>query len=404
MNVQLFLLSQFVTGITSMTVQYAIIWYLTEQTKSATMLSFATLLGMLPMIVLSPFVGPYVDRLNKKKLLIVPDLIAALFAILLSVTGIVTGTFPFWLIFVSLFVRAVTQTFQTPTILSILPTIAPKEELTKVNGQLGMVQSANRIIAPGIGAFLFALMPLHLLLLLDVLGAVLGLLLLMFVTIPKTSGHSGNTLALEDTKQGIKDLSSKNGLWIIVLIGALSSIFIMPAASMYPLITMGYFDGTVGDAGFVQIIYSVGMLVGGTIIGVFGNWKDRVKPLLISYLVLGITLAASGLLPSNKAGLVWFIILNAFTGIAAPFFDTLLMAMIQQTFPVEQLGRIMGVVMALLSLLASLGLIFAGPIADSIGVEKLFVIAGLGIVMCAIINWLIVPARRYDKKLQQKQS
>jgi DHA3 family macrolide efflux protein-like MFS transporter len=359
---------------------------------------------MLPMVVLSPFVGPYVDRLNKKGLLIVPDLIAASFAILLSVTGIVTGTFPFWLIFVSLFMRAVTQTFQTPTILAILPTIAPREELTKVNGQLGMVQSANRIIAPGIGAFLFSLMPLHLLLLLDVLGALLGLVLLIFVKIPNTSEHSGNMLALEDTKQGIKDLRSKNGLWIIVLIGALSSIFIMPAASMYPLMTMGYFDGTVSNAGFVQIIYSIGMLVGGSIIGVFGNWKDRMKPLLLSYLVIGATLAASGLLPANSAGLVWFIVLSAFTGVAAPFFDTLLMAMIQQTFPVDQLGRIMGVVMALLSLLATLGLIFAGPIADRIGVEKLFVIAGLGIILCAILNWLIVPAKNYDKQLQAENN
>ncbi|WP_438721240.1 MFS transporter [Enterococcus sp. AZ103] len=387
---------------TSMTVQYAIIWYLTEQIKSATMLSFATLLGMLPMVVLSPFVGPYVDRLNKKGLLIVPDLIAALFAIILSVTGVVTGTFPFWLIYVSLFVRAVTQTFQTPTILSILPTIAPREELTKVNGQLGMVQSANKIIAPGIGAFLFALMPLHLLLLLDVLGAFLGLVLLLFVKIPKTATHSGNTLALEDTKQGIRDLRSKKGLWITVLIGAVSSIFIMPAASMYPLMTIGYFEGTVSNAGFVQIIYSIGMLVGGTIIGVFGNWKDRMKPLILAYLVIGITLVASGLLPANNTGLIWFIIFSAFTGTDAPFFDTLLMAMIQQTFPIDQLGRIMGVVMALLSLLASAGLIFAGPIADRIGVEKLFIIAGWGIILCAIINWLIAPAKNYDKQLQEK--
>ena len=185
-----------------------------------------------------------------------------------------------------------------------------------------------------------------------------------------------------------------------MLIGALSSIFIMPAASMYPLMTMGYFDGTVSNAGLVQMIYSVGMLVGGSIIGVFGNWKDRMKPLLISYLVIGITFAAGGLLPSNQSGLVWFMILSAFTGIAAPFFDSLLMAMIQQSFPVNQIGRIMGVVMALLSLLASLGLIFTGPIADRIGVENVFVIAGLGIILCAIINWLIVPAKNYDKQLQ----
>ncbi|MSE20979.1 MFS transporter, partial [Lactobacillus parabuchneri] len=86
-NIYLFLVSQFLTGITSMIVQYAIIWYLTKQTGSATILSIATILGMLPMALLSPFVGPLVDRWNKKGLLIVPDVVAAMFAIVLSVSG-----------------------------------------------------------------------------------------------------------------------------------------------------------------------------------------------------------------------------------------------------------------------------------------------------------------------------
>ncbi|MEO1771837.1 hypothetical protein JZO67_003819 [Enterococcus sp. 665A] len=71
---------------------------------------------------------------------------------------------------------------------------------------------------------------------------------------------------------------------------------------MYPLITMGYFDGTVGNAGLVQIVYSVGMLSGGTIIGLFDKWKDRMKPFLLSYLMIGVTLAVSGVLPLYKEG------------------------------------------------------------------------------------------------------
>ena len=152
-NIYLFLVSQFLTGITSMIVQYAIIWYLTKQTGSATILSVATILGMLPMALLSPFVGPLVDRWNKKGLLIVPDVVAAMFAIVLSVSGGVFHVFPIWLIFVSLLMRSIAQTFQMPTFQSVIPTMVPDEELTKINGQLGMVQSANMIIAPALGAF-----------------------------------------------------------------------------------------------------------------------------------------------------------------------------------------------------------------------------------------------------------
>lgn len=64
-NINLFLGGQFLSGITSMIVQYAIIWYLTKHTGSATVLSVATIVGMLPMVLLSPFVGGFVDRVNK---------------------------------------------------------------------------------------------------------------------------------------------------------------------------------------------------------------------------------------------------------------------------------------------------------------------------------------------------
>lgn len=138
-NYLFFLSGQFLSGITSMVVQYAIIWYLTRETGSATILSFATLLGMIPMVLLSPFVGPLVDRWDKKALLIVTDIIVAIFALILAVVGTISESFPIWLVFVSLFMRSVAQTFQMPTIQSIMPTIVPSSHITRTNGQLGMV-------------------------------------------------------------------------------------------------------------------------------------------------------------------------------------------------------------------------------------------------------------------------
>ncbi|MBP8749596.1 MAG: multidrug efflux MFS transporter EfmA, partial [Enterococcus sp.] len=129
-NYLFFLSGQFLSGITSMVVQYAIIWYLTRETGSATILSFATLLGMIPMVLLSPFVGPLVDRWDKKALLIVTDIIVAIFALILAVVGTISESFPILLVFVSLFMRSVAQTFQMPTIQSIMPTIVPSFHIT----------------------------------------------------------------------------------------------------------------------------------------------------------------------------------------------------------------------------------------------------------------------------------
>ena len=401
-NIGFFLSGQFLSGITSMVVQYAIIWYLTEQTGSATVLSFATLLGMIPMVVLSPFVGPFVDRLDKKKLLIVTDGIVAIFALVLSITGTLADQFPLWLVFVSLFMRSVAQTFQMPTIQSILPQMVPENELTRVNGQLGMVQSANMIIAPALGAFLFAFVPMNFLILLDVVGAILGISLLLLVRIPKTQALGEQVHLLADTKQGFALLIKNKGIWYITLIGAAFTLIFMPAVSMYPLMTLEYFQGTVGQAGLIEVVYSVGMLLGGVVIGVFGKWKNRMTPVLCSFFVIGSAFALSGLLPGNQRGFFWFVVLNTVAGLATPFFNTLLMAMIQQSYEPRYLGRVLGVLNSLMSITGPVGLIFAGPLADRFGVEKLFLIAGLGTILCGITTFLLPAARNYDLELQQR--
>jgi len=385
-----------------MVVQYAIIWYLTKQTGSATVLSLATLLGMLPMVLLSPFVGPFVDRWNKKGLLIVPDVIAAIFAIILSIVGTLQATFPLWLIFISLLVRSIAQTFQMPTIQSILPTMVPADQLTQINGQLGMVQSANMIISPALGAFLFAIVPMNYLILVDVLGAIIGISLLTFVTIPEHPVIDEKVHVLADAKFGLNKLRNTRGLWAITMIGAAFTLMFMPAASLYPLMTMGYFHGTVGQAGLIEVIYSVGMLGGGAIIGLFGKWRDRMKPIFWATLAMGVTFGGSGFLPGNQTGFIWFVVLNVLAGAVTPFYSTLLMAMIQQSFPPDQLGRVLGVLNSLTSVAGPVGLIFAGPLADAIGVEKLFIIGGVGSLLCGLAMWLMPSAREYDQQLQAR--
>ena len=401
-NINLFLTGQFLSGITSMIVQYAIIWYLTKETGAATIFSVDTLLGMIPMVLLSPFAGPLVDRWDKKRLLILTDIIVALFAMVLVVVGTISDTFPLWLVFVSLFIRAIAQTFQMPTIQSILPTMVPEEELTRINGQLGMVQSANFIIAPAIGAFLFTVIPINWLILLDVLGAVFGVGLLVFVTIPKVISQGETIHLLTDTKFGVKKLYENKGLWHIMLNGAVFTLLFMPAASLYPLMTMGYFGQNVGQAGLVEVVYSVGMLAGGAVIGFFGKWKDRMKPIFMAYVVVGTTIGASGLLPGTTQGFFYFLLLNAGAGFATPYFNTLLMAIIQQSYEPNVLGRVLGVFNSLMTLPGPIGLIFAGPLTDKIGVEKMFLIAGIGTLLCGIVLFLTPVARNYDKELQKK--
>ena len=91
------------------------------------------------------------------------------------------------------------------------------------------------------------------LILLDVLGAILGVRIVDSCG-NSQDGHQGEAVhLLADTKFGVKKLYEKRGLWHIMLNGAVFMLLFMHlAASLYPLMTMGYFNGTVRQAGLIE--------------------------------------------------------------------------------------------------------------------------------------------------------
>ncbi|MHB9151747.1 MAG: MFS transporter [Spirochaetales bacterium] len=66
-------------------VQFALVWYLAKQTGSATLLATATLVAMLPQILLGPFAGALVDRWNRRSVMIVADACIALATLVLVI-------------------------------------------------------------------------------------------------------------------------------------------------------------------------------------------------------------------------------------------------------------------------------------------------------------------------------
>jgi len=86
-------------------VQFALIWYLTKSTGSATVLAMASLAAMLPQVLLGPFAGVLVDRWNRRLIMIFADA-----GIALTTLGLAwlfyTGTVQIWQIYVAMAIRS----------------------------------------------------------------------------------------------------------------------------------------------------------------------------------------------------------------------------------------------------------------------------------------------------------
>ena len=401
-NFYLFLIGQLLTGVTSMIVQYAIIWYLTLETGEESVLAIATLVGMLPMAILSPFVGPFIDRINKKFLLIFYDAVVAVIALGLFIYGINNDVYPLWMVFVTIGIRAVAQTAQMPTVQSIMPTMVPEEEITRVNGQFGIIQSLIFIVSPGIGAFMVATLPIHWVILLDVIGFILGAGMLLLVKIPEVASQGEKISVIKDALEGFNILRENKPMWKMTLIGALFMLLFMPAMSLYPLVTTKYFGGTIVHAGWVEVLFAAAMLIGSFAVGIFGKTKNRMPWIIAAYFIVGLSIGGSGFLPGNMSGFWVFLVLNVFAGIVGQIYTTMNMAITQQSFEAQYLGRVMGIVSALMSIAGPVGLIFAAPVAESIGVQNMLVIAGFGGILSAFLLYVTPSVRNYDKFLQRK--
>lgn len=381
---------QAVSMLTSSVLQMAIVWYLTERTGSAAILSFATLIGFLPQAILGMFIGALIDRYDRKKIMILADLSIAAISLILVVAGI-WGEIPIWLIMVVLFARSIGTAFHYPSLQAIMPMIVPKEQLTQYAGYSQSFESIAMLISPPLAAILFSIWNLNIIVMFDVLGALFAVLMFCFVKLPafkKGTSHSTPNI-FQETKEGLGVLKNEKGMSALMLVSALYAIIYFPIGTLYPLITMTYFGGGIGESSVVEVVFSIGMLLGSLLLGLLGNKISKRLAIVGSIAVYGAGVMLTGLLPST--GLKIFIVLSIFMGISVPFYTGVQTSIFQIKIKQEFLGRVLSLSSSISMVAMPLGLILSGTFAELIGVEKWFLISGILCLMIAVLA-LMIPS------------
>ena len=386
-------LGQGISTLTSSIVQMAIIWYITSKTKSAAILSFATLIGFLPQAVLGMFIGVLIDRYNRKKIMIISDLVMSSACVLLAVVGI-WGEIPISLIMAVLFVRSIGSAFYSPSLQAIMPLMIPGEKLVKYAGYSQSFESASMIISPALAAILYATFDMKIILLLDVFGAFFAILTLMIVKIPRLIPDikKEKNNIFYDFKGGYRAIREVRGLQELLIISALYAMIYFPIGTLYPLITMTYFQGGVKESGVVETIFSVGTLIGSILLGITGERINKLYAIIGSVGVYGVGTLLTGLLPPG--GFRIFAMLSFFMGVSVPFYFGVQTSILQLKIEKAYLGRALSFATSISMIAMPLGLTLSGGFAGMIGVEKWFMLSGIITIMIAIFACML-PALRH---------
>lgn len=375
---------QAISLITSSALQMALIFYLTEKTNSSMTLALATLVGFLPQGVLGLFIGGWIDRHSRKRIMVGADLFIAAVSALLAVISAFLDP-PVWVVLAILFLRSIGSAFHTPSINAVTPLIVPTDKLAKCTGYIQSLQSVSSIVSPALGALLYAQCTLTEIIALDVVGAVIASIAVMLVKIPNidVANIPQSEGILAGAKEAYRILAQQKGLLTLLWMGALYMFAYMPINALFPLISMNHFGGTTWHVAMSESVFAAGMLLGGIVLGVWGGFQRKTTTVLLSIAVMGIALLIAGILPAS--GFIAFVVCCAIMGFSAPFYGVQT-AIYQEMVSPEYLGRVFSLSLSTMSLAMPLGLIAAGCFADMTGVETWFAISGIFIVGIAVVG------------------
>ena len=374
----------------SQLVQFAIIWWLTQETGSATVLAIASLVGMLPEVILGPFAGTLVDRWKRKRVILAADSAIALatlgLAYLYAVDAVGVGT-----IYVLLLVRGIGASFHWPAMAAATSLMVPKEELTRVQGLNQMLQGILRIVAAPLRALLLSLIPIQAILMIDVGTALFAILPMALISIPEVTRKQtgmqagGRTSFWQEFVSGLRYVGSWPGLLVLMLMAMMINFLLTPAGSLMPFLVSEYFGGGAIQLGWLESAFGFGLIVGGLVLGAWGGFKKRMRTSMLGLIGLGLGMLVLGFIPAD---MFWMAILSAFFAAAMlPFVNGPIHAIVQAVIEPDMQGRVFTLMGSLSAAMAPLGLIIAGPVADAIGVQSWYLIGGGSAIIMAVLGF-----------------
>lgn len=384
---------QFFSILTSSIVNFAIILWLSFETKSAEVLAFAAIAAMLPQSVLGLFTGIFIDRWKRKRVMIMADSFIAFCTLILAVL--------FYLdvaklghVYILLALRSVGSAFHMPAMQASVPLLAPKSELIRIAGINQIIQSACNIAGPALAALFISFMEMTNILLLDVIGAALACTSLLFVKIPDPDNteKTQKVQLLKEAKEALTEVRAQSGLsWLFVL-SIIATFFIMPVGVLFPLMTLNHYSGNAYQISLVEAAWGIGALLGGAFLGIKKFKLNEISLINWMYLLLGFTFLLSGVLPVS--GYPLFVGLTAIGGISGSLYMASFTTVLQTRINPVVMGRVFSFYMSVSLLPSMIGLLSTGFLADNIGIGNTFIIGGVLVGMIGVISFFVPSIRK----------
>ena len=283
---------QILSVLASSASSFALTIWAYETYGSATALGVITTAFLVPYMILTPIAGVLVDRHSRKLMMMVSDIVAvvATFGILIMHGA---GGLQIWHLYVAAGIMGLGQTFQWPAYSAAITTMIPKEQYSRANGMMSLVESGPAVFAPILAGALYPILGLRGILILDVATFFAAIGALLFVHIPpppKTAeGQASRGSMTKEAIYGFRYIFQRKSLLHLLLFFLALNVVIGLAYSVFSPYILERTGNNSAHLGFVRSAAAIGAVVGGLLVSLWGGFKRRMRSILLGEALTGAT-------------------------------------------------------------------------------------------------------------------
>ncbi|MGI5059491.1 MFS transporter [Treponema denticola] len=397
---------QFISMLGSALSAFGLGIWIFQKTGSAASFAMSAVCTVLPALLFAPFAGSIADRKKRKAIILLTDSIDAFLKILI-VTLLIFNKLELWMVYPLVFISGTLGTFQNPAFGASIPMLVPTDKLTRANGLLQFSSAIQNLLAPVIAGFLYPLIELKGLFIIDFVSFFFALASIAFIKIPQPliekTKDSLVLAALKDLKYAWKYLIQKEGLMqLIVFFAFLNFIANLSMILLGPLMMSVYNSQAYGN---VQAGIGLAMLLGGLCSSLIPDTKNKIKRILLILSLCSIGPIISGT-TLNRIIITGGFFIFMFP---VPYVNTLLMSIFQIKIERNVLGRVGALMTAILAAITPIAYLCAGPLADYVfeplmnekgrGIGLIFIISGILLIISCLLMRLNKTVTSIEKRL-----
>ncbi len=389
LNMSLFFLASSISLFGTSTYSFAISLYVLQITNSG--LNFATtlMLGVVSVIIATPFAGVLTDKLNKKLIAIITDMLNGFLLLFIYLLISTSCSLNLELIYISTFFLNFFTTIYNISIEAAKPNLVHENNLISLNSISKVIESSSSILGPMVGGLVFALLNINYFIFINsisfIISAFLQILMNFRLNQIEFSSNNRKLSFYTDIKECFIYLNKRKDIIEMTVTFLAINFFIGLSINIpMPYIINNIIHLDTKLYGLIQSTYSIGSILGAiTIKKIIKNFslkkiiKSATILLSLCMISIGFSVIIQTTIPNKTAILIYFILVTILIGFSLSFIDIPIFYFLQKTIPDEFRGRVLSLGIGISKIVLPIALIISGYLINQIPSYLLSIVGGI---------------------------